>query len=225
MNLVDSLLETVFFGGEEGGLEDQPRPRFKWKPPGGAPSGGDDLIPGDLEDYEEADIPPRGGTMRVPPSRPPAAVPPPPSEPDELDDRTGKYSMGDIMPKSEVATTDDLLDFFNRIKKMKGKSKKAGEKEFAAHRTEFESLLQKFVDRLLTETVCDVCGQEVGDRFFADKGRSGKKINVCGSCYMKDTEHEHTGGSFPEEFSDYEQANLGPRQSRRIQSQPPLDAV
>ena len=200
-NFVNSILETVFFGGEEGGLEDQPRPRFKWKPPGGAPSGGDDLIPGDLEDYEEADIPSRGGTMRVPPSRPPAAVPPPPSEPDELDDRTGKYSMGDIMPKSEVATTDDLLDFFNRIKKMKGKSKKAGEKEFAAHRTEFESLIQQFVDRLLTEAACDVCGQEVGDRWVADRGASGKKICVCGKCYVsKDEDGEKIGGHPPDQF-------------------------
>jgi hypothetical protein len=222
--LVDSLLETVFFGGEEGGLEDQPHPRFKWKPPGGAPSGGDDLVPGDLGDYEDAVIPPRGGAMRVPSARPPAAVSHP-SEPGEMDDRTGSVSMSQMLPKGEVATTDDLIDFFARIRDAKGKKKQAWQKEFDVHKTEFESMLRAFVDRLLTETVCDVCGQEVGDRFFADKGRSGQKTNVCGSCYMKDTEHEHTGGSFPEEFSDYEQAKLGPRQSRRIQSQPSLDAV
>ena len=200
-SIVDSLLETVFFGGEEGGLEDQPRPRFQWKPPGGAAPGGDDLIPGDFGDYEDAAIPPRGSITNVPRSRPPSAVPPPPTEPDELDDRTGKYSMGDLMPQGEVATSDDLLDFFSRMKKSKGKAKKSMKREFDAHRTEFESLLHQFVDSLLTEAVCDMCGEEVGDQFMADRGLSGKKICVCGKCYVsKDERGEKIGGHPSDRF-------------------------
>jgi hypothetical protein len=181
---INSLLETVFFGGEEGGLEDRPQPRFKWKPPGGAPSGEDDLIPGDLGDYEDAVIQPRGGAMKTPTARPPAN----PAVPGELDDRTGSISMSDMLPKGEVATSDDLIDFFAKIRDAKGKKKKSWQKEFDAHRSEFESKLMAFVDKLLTEAVCDVCGQEVGNRYFADKNHNGKKINVCGSCYTNDDE-------------------------------------
>jgi len=223
-NLVDSLLETVFFGGEGGGLEDQPRPRFKWQPPGGAAPGGDDLIPGDLGDYADAPIPPRGSITNVPKARPPAAVPPPPSEPDEFDDRTGKYSMDQMMPKSDVATTDDLLDFFNRIKKARGKAKKSMQREFDVRKPDFESQLHKFVDTLLTEAVCDVCGQEVGDRWFADRSRAGGKIAVCGTCYMK---HDYDGVSDTTEnpiSTDWEDAQLGRQQSRRTQQSPPLMA-
>jgi hypothetical protein len=242
MNLVDSLLETVFFGGEEGGLEDQPRPRFQWKPPGGAAPGGDDLIPGDLGDFEDAAIPPRGSITNVPRLRPPSAVPPPPSNPDELDDRTGKYSMGDLMPQGEVATSDDLLDFFSKMKAAKGKSKKSMKREFDAHSTEFESLIQQFVDGLLTEAVCDMCGHEVGDRWFADRGASGKKIAVCGNCYMKhgDQDERNPGHSFyhdegdptdPEDYTQagapaWERSRLSTKQVRRQhQSEPPLTGI
>jgi hypothetical protein len=177
---VDSLLETVFFGGEEGGLEDRPHPRFQWKPPG-----------------ENA------------PQPPPAAAAP--TAPDEMDDRTGKYSMSDLLPKGEVATSDDLIDFFARIRDAKGKKKKSWEKEFAAHRSEFESKIHAFVDKLLTETVCDECGQEVGDRFFADKSRSGKKINVCGTCYMQKDEHgDPLGGQGPDSFDAPEYQSYTP---------------
>jgi hypothetical protein len=177
MSLVDSLLETVFFGGEEGGLEDRPHPRFQWKPPvaKAAPPAGEEGMP---------------------------------------DDRTGSVPMGQMLPDEEVATSDDLLDFFQKVKKAKGKSKKPLEKEFSAHRTEFESMLHKFVDKLLTEAVCGKCGQEVGDRYFADKARSGAKINVCGNCYMKDTEHEYTSGGHTEEFPSYEGATLSRNQVR-----------
>ena len=101
--------------------------------------------------------------------------------------------MSQMLPKEEVATSDDLIDFFARIRDAKGKKKKMWQKEFDAHRTEFESKLHAFVDKLLVEAVCEKCGQEVGDRYFADKNRNGKKINICGTCYMKDD--EHSGGN------------------------------
>lgn len=170
------------------------------------------------------DIPPRGG-LGVPPkakehysyAKPgAAAVPPPPSEPDMLDDRTGKYTLADMLPKSEMGTTDDLLDFFNRIKQAKGKAKKSMQREFDVRRQDFESMLHQFVDKLLTETVCDGCGQEVGDRFFADKSRNGAKVCLCGNCYMKNDPREDSLGR--EHFDDYEDATLGASQSNRIQS-------
>lgn len=68
------------------------------------------------------------------------------------DDRVGKHSMSDLLPKKEVATTDDLIDFFSRTQKQRGKPRKSMEKEFAAHRTEFESQakLAQFVDAVLS---------------------------------------------------------------------------
>lgn len=155
--------------------------------------------------------------------------------------------MSDLLPKSEVATSDDLIDFFARIRDAKsGKKKQAWQKEFDAHRTEFESKLHAFVDKLLTEAVCDVCGEEVGDRWFADKARSGQKVAICGRCYLQDISGEHSTdvphdfpGStdvdpdFPNDqeldnegpplrYPDYDQARLGRTQARRLQSDPPL---
>jgi hypothetical protein len=161
--LVDSLLEALIFPGEEGGMEGQPpsHPRFKWKPPGEVPAS-------------------QAAPTRL--GKPSSLSKPGFADPE---DRVGKYSMSDLLPKSEVATSDDLIDFFARIRDAKsGKKKQAWQKEFDAHRTEFESKLHAFVDRLLTEVKCDKCGEEVGDRYVADKGKSGQKINVCGKCYM-----------------------------------------
>lgn len=219
--LVDSLLETVFFGGEEGGLEDQPRPRFKWTPPAGAGPAGDMGDLSDIGDYADAPIPPRGSITNVPSAKPPGAakeyykfgkpaVPPPPAEDAPLDDRTGKYSMDELIPKSEVATTDDLLDFFNRMKKHKGKGKKAMQREFDVRKPDFESLVNKFVDMLLTEAVCDMCGEEVGDQWMADRGASGKKTVICGKCYVsKDSRGEKIGGYGPDRFEAPEYTGTG----------------
>lgn len=60
------------------------------------------------------------------------------------DDRTGSIPMSQMIPKSEVATIDDLLDQYMRIKDQRGEQ--AAREWFDMYRSaEFESAVQKLV--------------------------------------------------------------------------------
>lgn len=170
---VDKLLESLFFReAAEGGLEDQPHPRFKWTPPAEkkpVPAGHGPYQPKTgarchcKPGVQRDNCPDCEGTgMRIdfkairerPLSAKPAGEPLPDTPAKPAIDVPGEgeklLSMKELMPKSEVATMDDLLDFFNRIKAEKNRKRKAAmQREFELHRGEFESLLRKFVDTLL----------------------------------------------------------------------------
>lgn len=141
---IDALFENLFAGDYPG--EEGPEPlnkRFNWldpktkkRPPQIPP----EAMPGPEDMFDE----PTGAT-------PPAATPVPikhlaPS------DREGRYSLADLIPPDELATIDQLLDLKLRAQNAKrGAGKTALNKEFNAHRSEFESIMKKIVDVILED--------------------------------------------------------------------------
>jgi hypothetical protein len=148
---IDWLFENIFAGGGEAYPEDEgPEPlnkRFNWVDPKTGkrpPKPPKEMLPGeaDFRDLEQ--------TFTVPPTHDdPQSVADVPIRHVEPSDRVGKYSLKDLIPPEELATIDQLLDLKLRAQKARGANRAALDKEFQAHRSEFESLMKKIVDVVL----------------------------------------------------------------------------
>lgn len=132
---IDQIIEVLFQGGPEGYPDDLgPEPlnkRFSWKEPTTGqrpPAPPSEIMPSE-QDVASAET--------IPPATPPLAA-----------DRRGRHSMNDLIPKSELATIDDLLDRYLAMQKTHGPG--PAKTWFDKYRTaEFESLIARTVTMLL----------------------------------------------------------------------------
>jgi len=142
----------VLFQGDAGEHPEPLNKRFQWKDPktGKSPERPPrEMLPTE-QDMRDLDA-----THEIPPGHEPGSVHPgalaPQARPtgDTLpDDRTGKYSMNDLIPKGEMATIDALLDRYLQIQKTHGPE--AAKAWFDMYRSaEFESALRRMVDAIL----------------------------------------------------------------------------
>jgi len=127
--------------------------RFSWKAPGGAPppKPPQEIMPDEQSMADLGDDP-----MEAPEARPELA-----------DDRIGKHSMGDMLPRGEMATIDTLLDRYLDMKRTHGPE--AAKAWFDRYRTaEFESAVSAVVSRLLEADSDDADTKKRWARHFAE---------------------------------------------------------
>lgn len=139
------IFEVLFsdYPGEEGAPEPVNK-RFNWVDPKTGkkpPTPPKEMLP-TAKDMRDLDT-----EFTVPPGHdvdPVHAYPEPAKRPGLPDDRTGSVSMSQMLPKSEMATIDDLLDQYMRIKATKGEQ--AARDWFNMYRSaEFESAIRKLI--------------------------------------------------------------------------------
>lgn len=145
---IAQIIEVLFQGGPGDEAPEPLNKRFQWKDPktGKAPPRPPrEMLPGkkDFDDLEQThSIPPTHSAAEVPGSVHPGA------SDVGLDDRTGSVPMSQMIPKSEMATIDDLLDRYLAMQKTHGPER--AKTWFDQYRTaEFESALRKLVDFML----------------------------------------------------------------------------
>ena len=141
IDTIIDLFENIFAGGGSAYPEDEgPEPlnkRFNWVDPKTGkrpPKPPKAMLPG-KEDF--AALEPEETPMNVPikhinPS-----------------DTEGRYSMRDLIPPEELANIDHLLDLKLRAQRAQGTERDALEKEWQAHRSEFESLVTRIANIIL----------------------------------------------------------------------------
>lgn len=139
---INRLIEALY--DEDPGMPDDrgPEPlnkRFSWRDP----------VSGQKPPKIENDIVPTQADIDSLGQDPLYAEPSAPSSPGELDDRAGTLTLDDMVPKSEMATEDDLHDYYYYLRNTVGQEK-ALEWIKNYRSAEFESLAARIASILLS---------------------------------------------------------------------------